>query len=793
MRSGRNKHKIAARFFTTPVLLALPLLLVIAPIAAISGDFTDPAHFWMQAHAADSDSADAGSGAAMQSTPAAFYTVDAGLDVAHALLGAGDLEGAAHAAQLASGQFARGLESFRSIDRNAADEVHVTLLDIGATISDAPAEQSADVISKTIGDLEQFDMQGAADPRASVVYMLTVAEEQYLEAGEGARENEAAYMISQILFRQSSEMFARDADTTVMLDLEQQSFFRDLVIAVDERDSFVTVGTIVSAIQRDLLGTETTEARDHAAYFENIRNLYADMRVSLSEGDYDAAQEYAIEAYLENFEYLEPTLEAADAEFMYALEIEMREDLRDMIREEEPAEDILELLDGTILPKLDQGESIAIEYLGEQSAAAQSGVALADTGMELRAMGDTTESEQSEVRTEIDFIRDSLQDMIILYESGDYESAYATARTAYLDSYEYVEIPLRPIAPDFTLEVEYLFAELRSAIKKEAPVHEVRSLVAQIDRNLDESERLVTGTGQVAPLIAFSASFAIIFREGLEAVLILGAIMTYLEASRNSRFKPYVHYGVVAAIVATAATWFVASYVIEISGASRELIEAIAALSATAVLFYVSFWILNKIEHKKWMEFVKAKVWQATTTGSVMVFVMLSFFTVYREGFETVLFYQAMFGFAKYMEMYVGLGFVTGIGSLLAIYFVMRMMGKRLPLRVLFGLTMGIGAYLSIAFLGNAIRELQVLDIVPYTSMIGTIPRLDINMATMTGIYPTLETVVGQVVLLGVYMVASAYILIVRPRRERAIAAMRQSRRQARGTDGSQAGAGGGA
>ena len=783
------------------VLLALPLLLVIAPIPATTGDSVDHAHFWTQAHAADDapsaaagpDLAGAGSGATMQPTPAAFYPIDAGLDVAHARLGAGDLEGAAHAAQFASEQFALGLESFRSIDRDATNHVHVTLLDIGATIGDAPAEQSADAVSEAIDDLGRFGMQGAADPRASVVYMLTVAEEQYLEASEDAQENEAAYMISQILFRQASEMFAHDADTTVMLDLEQQSFFRDLIRAVDEKDSFVTVGTLVSAIQRDLLGTETTEARDHAAYFENIRNLYADMRVSLGEGDYDAAQEHAIEAYLENFEYLEPTLEAADAEFMYALEIEMREDLRDMIREEEPAGNILEFLDGTILPKLEQGESIAIEYLGEQSAAAQSGIALADTGMELRAMGDTTESEQSEVRTEIDFIRDSLQDMMILYESGDYESAYATARTAYLDSYEYVEIPLRPIAPDFTLEVEYLFAELRSSIKKEAPVHEVRSLVAQIDRNLDESERLVTGTGQVAPLIAFSASFAIIFREGLEAVLILGAIMTYLEASRNKRFKIYVHYGVVAAIGATAATWFVASYVIEISGASRELIEAIAALSATAVLFYVSFWILNKIEHKKWMEFVKAKVWQATTTGSVMVFVMLSFFTVYREGFETVLFYQAMFGFAKYMEMYVGLGFVLGIVSLLAIYFVMRMMGKRLPLRVLFGLTMGIGAYLSIAFLGNAIRELQVLDIVPYTSMIGTIPRLDINMATMTGIYPTLETVIGQIVLLGVYMVASAYILIVRPRRERAIAAMRQSRRNARGAGGSQAGAGGGA
>jgi high-affinity iron transporter len=237
-----------------------------------------------------------------------------------------------------------------------------------------------------------------------------------------------------------------------------------------------------------------------------------------------------------------------------------------------------------------------------------------------------------------------------------------------------------------------------------------------------------------------------------------------------------VYYGIIIAIGATAVTWFIASYVIEISGANRELIEAVAALSATAVLFYVSFWILNKIEHKKWMEFVKAKVWQASTTGGTIVFVMLSFFTVYREGFETVLFYEAMFGFAKYMEMYVGLGFVVGLATLLGVYYITRKLGKRLPLKMLFGLTMGVGAYLSIAFLGNAIRELQTLDIVPYTSLLGIIPRLDINMATMTGIYPTLETIVSQIILLGVYLTAASYVLILRPKREEKISAMRKSR-----------------
>ena len=368
--------------------------------------------------------------------------------------------------------------------------------------------------------------------------------------------------------------------------------------------------------------------------------------------------------------------------------------------------------------------------------------------------------------------------MLAQYKDGNYEAALTTARTAYLDSYEHVEIPLRNIDPDFTLEVELQFAQLRQLINERADFDQVQEAAIKVRRSLDESERLVTGTGQLAPSIAFTSSFAVIFREGLESVLILGAILTYLEASRNTKYKKFVYYGIVIAIAATAITWIAASYIIEISGANRELVEAIAALSATGVLFYVSFWILNKIEHKKWMEFVKAKVWQASTTGGVAVFVMLSFFTIYREGFETVLFYQAMFGFAKHMESYVGLGFVLGIGVLLAVYYITRKLGKRLPLKMLFGLTMGVGAYLSIAFLGNAIRELQTLDLLPFTSMLGIIPRLDINLAKMTGIYPTLESLIGQVILLSVYLAASTYVLVLRPKRDEQISSMRKSRKE---------------
>ncbi|MDX1372547.1 MAG: FTR1 family protein, partial [Nitrososphaeraceae archaeon] len=346
---------------------------------------------------------------------------------------------------------------------------------------------------------------------------------------------------------------------------------------------------------------------------------------------------------------------------------------------------------------------------------------------------------------------------------------------AYLDSYEQIEIPLRPIDPDFTLEMEIKFAELRNLIEKQAPYKEVLTKTGELQNGLDESERLVSGIGTVAPGIAFTSSFSIVFREGLESAIIIGTILTYLEASRNERFKKHVYYGIILAGCATAVTWFIAEYVISISGASRELIEAIAGISAVAVLFWVSFWVLNRLETKKWVEFVKSKVWKATTTGSVMVFVFLSFFIVYREGFETVLFYQAMFSYAIHMETYVILGFIIGLSVILGVAFFVRKIGRRLPLRLLFAVTMGIGAYMSITFLGNAIREFQEIGWISTTHLFGVIPRLDINVATMTGIHPTLETVIAQIVLLAIYLVGSLYILVIQPRKLKKIQSSRKS------------------
>jgi high-affinity iron transporter len=127
------------------------------------------------------------------------------------------------------------------------------------------------------------------------------------------------------------------------------------------------------------------------------------------------------------------------------------------------------------------------------------------------------------------------------------------------------------------------------------------------------------------------------------------------------------------------------------------------------------------------------------------------------------------------MEIFVFLGLVLGLAVILSVVFIIRKLGKKLPLRVLFGLTMGIGAYMSIAFIGNAIREFQEIDYISTTHLFGIIPRLEINLATMTGIHPTLETTIAQILLLSVYLAGSLYILIMQPRKKRLAETSRKS------------------
>jgi high-affinity iron transporter len=616
--------------------------------------------------------------------------------------------------------------------------------------------------------------------------------------------NKVNYQNAMGLVQTAKGIFAENVSKTQDINnnrrtQEINSFFTELQKSISDKVDYQRVSHWIVAIERDLLeslslnlGSHQQQNNQQAKYFETIRTLLRDLVLQVKNGNYQKADQNAVTAYLDNFEFLEAPLEKLDPKLMKSLELDMREHLRQIIKERQSSESIA-IFVNSILVNLDKAEQLLRINSSPSSATQESMIGPSNakggefanvqelskgfgvyTG-ERRTIGQSDESSKGIVRSNIDKIRMKLDDMLQLYKKGNYNEALSASRSAYLDSYENVEVPLRPINPDFTLDMEIKFAQLRNLIQAKSSYEQVQHKVIEIREGLDESERLVSGTGVIAPTIAFSTSFSIVFREGLESALIVGAILTYLEASRNDRFKKHVYYGIIIAVAATAITWFIAEYIIEISGANRELIEAIAGISAVAVLFWVSFWVLNKVETKRWIEFVKAKVWQATTTGSVVVFLMLSFFTVYREGFETVLFYQAMLSFAKYMEWYVIAGLVSGLAIIVGIVFLIKKLGRKLPLRVLFGLTMGVGAYMSIAFMGNAIRSFQEIGYISTTHLIGIIPRLDINLAKMTGIHPTLESVVAQLILLAVYLVGSSYILIIQPRRKKAIQTGRKS------------------
>lgn len=371
-----------------------------------------------------------------------------------------------------------------------------------------------------------------------------------------------------------------------------------------------------------------------------------------------------------------------------------------------------------------------------------------------------------EALDELKVARELIDESLELYEAGRAEDAYVAARNSYLDHFEYVEIPLRVRDEGLTLEVEEDYAAVRNLIEAGAPVEAVEDEVVEVRRGLDQVERTLSEPGLAAPLIALVYSFTILFREGLEAVLVVAALLGYLEASRNNQYRGAVLKGVGAAGIATAMTFVVATLFIQLAPLQRELLEAGTALLAVGVLFYVSFWLITRLEHRRWMEFVKAKVWTAATTGSTAALVGVGFTAVYREGFETVLFYQALISFARGLQLWVLLGAVAGAAALAAIGWVIFKAGRKIPVKAFLTTAVSMIMLLSVAFIGNAVRGFQEAALIPVT-FIESLPRLPIFLAQLTGWYPTTQTILAQAALAAVYVAGAIWTFVVLPRRER--------------------------
>jgi high-affinity iron transporter len=357
--------------------------------------------------------------------------------------------------------------------------------------------------------------------------------------------------------------------------------------------------------------------------------------------------------------------------------------------------------------------------------------------------------------------RTILANSLELYKQGKKEEAYKEALDAYFEGFEMVEPSLALKDRDITFKIETKFSEFREAIKEGNSIERVENLYRDITNELSRASLILENGKPVGNLLSFTNSLAIILREGLEAFLIIAAVLAFLSATGMRNAIKYVHLGWILALAAGLITWVIAKTIITISGAQREMIEGVTSLVAAAVLFYVSYWLITKIEVKKWKEFIQGKVQKAISKKSVFALASVSFFAVYREAFETVLFYQALWYQADNSKNAILWGLIFGVAMLIVLVFAIFKLAIRIPLKYFFTITSFFLYFLCFILIGKGIRGFQEAGIIGIKS-INFIPQVDI-----IGIYPTVETSIPQGVLIIAFVAALIWLGYVKKEKEK--------------------------
>ncbi len=238
-------------------------------------------------------------------------------------------------------------------------------------------------------------------------------------------------------------------------------------------------------------------------------------------------------------------------------------------------------------------------------------------------------------------------------------------------------------------------------------------------------------------------SFLILFREGIEAMLVVAALVAYLRRSGFSDKVPVIWGGVGGAVVASVGAAWLLSSLFDTTGAGMEAIEGITMLIAVVVLIYVSWWLTAKRDADRWQAFIKEKMDRAIGSGSLFALGFAAFLAVFREGAETILFYQALIAGTSGEMGAIWTGMVLACVGLAGIYLVIRVASIRLPLSLFFGVTAVLLYAMAVVFTGQGILELQVSGMVP-TNRIDGMP-----MISWLGVFPNRETLTGQAIVLA--------------------------------------------
>ncbi|MEB2346354.1 MAG: FTR1 family protein [Deltaproteobacteria bacterium] len=334
-----------------------------------------------------------------------------------------------------------------------------------------------------------------------------------------------------------------------------------------------------------------------------------------------------------------------------------------------------------------------------------------------------------------------LDESFAAHQAGDRARAMDLAVSAYLDGFEHVEPALASVDDRLRTGIETRFLRYREALRAGRPEAEVDALHAELVTDLARAERLLAAGG-LGTGATFVASLTILTREGLEALLVVVAIVGVLVRAGRRDALPWVHAGWIAALAAGAATWWAADRLVEVSGARREVVEGVSALLAAAILFYVSYWLLSKLEATRWQAFLGGRIREAASGGRLLALAGVSFLAVYREAFETVLFYQALAaqaGAAGGRPIALGIG--AGLLLLAAIALTLFRFGRRMPMRRFFAASSVLLYALAVVLAGHGVAALQEAAWLPATLVPG--PTIE-----WLGLHPTLEGLALQGALL---------------------------------------------
>jgi high-affinity iron transporter len=327
-----------------------------------------------------------------------------------------------------------------------------------------------------------------------------------------------------------------------------------------------------------------------------------------------------------------------------------------------------------------------------------------------------------------------------LSEAGD------RAFDAYL-AFEPIETPARARDPGVVASMERLFADFKGAIRANDLRGAQRAYDA-LDANMPRVIELTRPPGSGRE--AFLQSFLIILREGFEAILVIGAVVAFLLKTGHRERLRSIWLGIALALLASAATAVVLRTVLSAIPATQEIVEGATLLVAVGVLFSVSYWLISRVEAAKWQQFIREKVNNALEHGGGRALAFVAFLAVYREGAETALFYQALFNEGAHVVLPITLGIVFGFVALAVIFTLFYRYGVRIPLRPFFTVTSVLLYYMAFVFMGKGIRELQEGNVIPI-SVIPGMPTIE-----PLGLYPTWQTVLAQLVLLGLFVFAVA-------------------------------------